>query len=98
MTIRKRPRGTFSPEALVIFRHMQRLDDACTCDDIGDENRRCAACDEWWQHHSRLHDLLRCFPWQWPCVVAPELADADSERDQDAAARYDALDAAAKAM
>jgi hypothetical protein len=70
------PRSQITPAAIEIFRRMQAVEAACTCEpvDWGGEywnHRTCAACEEWWDAHSALWRELRKKPWQWPCVQHP---------------------------
>lgn len=88
----KKPKK-FPPEALVIFRCMQALDEqACMCADMG---AQCEACVSWWEQHERLHQLLRAKPWQWPCVENSDWQAQGYTPDPDAQRLYRELDRAA---
>jgi hypothetical protein len=56
-TIRSHPhRRRISQAAVEIFRQL------CATEDNA----------EWWALHSQLHDELKCLPFEWPCVAAPD--------------------------
>jgi hypothetical protein len=94
-TPRKRPpRRPITPAAIAIFRRMQALERKCSCDD-----QRCAACDEYWRLHHRLHLELKLKPWDCG-VVHPDEDCPDYEAPHEWArgqALYRLLEAAAAA-
>jgi hypothetical protein len=60
--------------AINLFTEMAAI--SCTCaprdwDGKYWEHEQCAGCERWWELHGRLHDELRCRPWQWPCIEHP---------------------------
>ena len=63
-----------TPLALTFFRRMEELD--CSCADVGADGLRpggqCPGCQQWWNLHSRLHDLLKLKPWHWPVYEHPD--------------------------
>jgi len=95
----------FPAEALTVFRHMQTIDEQCTCLERDWEgaywkHKRCAACEEWSHQHSRLHDLLRLRPDQWPAIEHPDTESvpgnaAYPQPDREARGRYRLLEKAA---
>lgn len=89
--IRRPPRGpTITGEAIATFRRMYELEYVCDCG--GDPKARCAPCKEYFRLDSKLCDLLKLKPWEFPAVRHP---DADGEPDHEARARYRALAKAA---
>lgn len=91
-----------TPLALTFFRRMEELD--CSCADVGADGLRpggqCPGCQQWWNLHSRLHDLLKLKPWHWPVYEHPDagnpyppgsVAHARCRPDEAAIERYRAL-------
>ena len=75
--------------AIALFGQMKRI--RCTCvprdwDGGYWKFRECPGCTKWGHLQARLHDELRCKPWDWPCVAGPSVAP-----DEDQAALRDAL-------
>ena len=69
------PALQITPLAIRLFTEMRAI--SCTCaprdwDGKYWEHRQCAGCERWWELHGRLHDELRCRPWEWPCIQSPE--------------------------
>ncbi len=83
---------------------MEKLRTQCTCAPIdwdGEywKREQCAACDEWFSHHSVLHDEVGAELWEWPCIYHPDARNpypvnshAAMEWDRDRAARTDAFE------
>jgi len=90
--IKRRPplNQPLTPAAIAAFKRMRELENECTCAPDAFADTRCAACKEWWVQHSKLHDELRCQPWDWPCVENPDVKP-DWPSDPDAQARWRAL-------
>jgi hypothetical protein len=97
-TLTRRSRNRrITPEAIVIFRRMVELEEACTCPPTDDDRyfkrEQCPACEEWWRGNNALVDELRLMPFEFPAYENPNL-DGDYEPDPAAIARYQALRAA----
>lgn len=62
-----------TPLALSVFRRMEMLP-ACECADVDADGRRpggeCPSCEQWWNLHSHLHDLLKLPPHAFPAYEA----------------------------
>jgi hypothetical protein len=79
--ISRRTRGRITSEVVALFKRMEAAREQCTCPPIdwtrpdGHWKNRpddCAACEEWWSAHNRLHDLLGLFPHEWPAFEYPD--------------------------
>ena len=74
-SISRPPRRQITPLAIRLSTEMEAI--SCTCaprdwDGIYWVYEQCAGCKRWWELHGRLHDELRCRPWEWPCIQSPE--------------------------
>ena len=69
------PALQITPLAIRLFIEMKGISCACTPRDWGGKywvHEQCAGCKRWWELHARLHEELRCRPWEWPCIQSPE--------------------------
>jgi hypothetical protein len=69
------PALQITPLAIRLFTEMVAI--SCTCPPRDWDGKywvheECAGCRRWWELHARLHDELRCRPWEWPCIQSPE--------------------------
>ena len=51
-----------TPAAIEAFKEMEKLRHRTSA----------AARDQWWEHHSALHDELGRRPWEWPAFEYPD--------------------------
>jgi hypothetical protein len=71
-----------TPAALAIAERMFKL--RCTCGNYPDRTKwtgrkQCRACEQWWDLHSQLADVVPHQPWQWPLLNPPtKYPDFDS--------------------
>ena len=64
-----------TPLAISLFTEMAAISCTCAPRDWGGKywvHKQCAGCEKWWELHARLHDELRCRPWEWPCIQSPK--------------------------
>lgn len=76
-----------TPGALLAYRAMLDCEDRCSCPPRAPYPKhtpRCAACEEWWEHHSVLWHELRAKLWEWPCTDEPDVIEALEEALADA--------------
>lgn len=86
--LKRSTRTKFTPDVIAAFLETERL----SFEGAGTN-------DDWWNAHNRLHDLLRCKPWQWPCIEYPDSDPHDSlnpEQRRRGLKLYADLSAAAK--
>jgi hypothetical protein len=79
--IRRATKSRITPVVIALFKQMEELPTKCTCPptdwvtpnaywkDRGDD---CPACEEWWDLHERLHNLLDLPVSQWPAFQHPD--------------------------
>jgi hypothetical protein len=72
--IARAARTVISPEAVAVYQQMRRL--RCSCGPYPDPKKwtgrkQCAACERWWDLHSKLADLIPHKPWMWPVICPP---------------------------
>jgi hypothetical protein len=58
-----------TPEAVRLFRAMQRC--RCTCEPDRVGHKQCAGCERWWDLHTELRRETRSKLWDWPCIEDP---------------------------
>jgi hypothetical protein len=69
------PALQITPLAIRLFIEMKGISCACAPRDWGGKywvHEQCAGRKRWWELHARLHEELRCRPWEWPCIQSPE--------------------------
>jgi hypothetical protein len=71
------PKGRIPDEALDLFVAMEKCECTCPPRDWAGEywhqaDNECAGCETWWRLNSRLVDLLKLRPWQWPAYTHPD--------------------------
>jgi hypothetical protein len=79
--IRRASKSRITPVVIALFKQMEELSTKCTCPptdwvtpdaywkDSGDD---CPACEEWWDLHERLHNMLDLPICQWPAFEHPD--------------------------
>jgi hypothetical protein len=102
--INRAMRRQITPAAVEAFQQMEKLRTQCTCpprDWDGEywKHEQCAACDEWFSHHSVLHDAVGAELGEWPCIYHPDARNpypvnspAARSWDKDRAERTDAFE------
>src|SRR5262249_34788203 len=73
--ISRPPALQITPLAIRLFTEMEAIYCTCAPRDCGGKywaQKQCAGWERWWEVHARLHDALRCRPWEWPCIQSPE--------------------------
>jgi hypothetical protein len=73
--ISRPPALQITPLAISLFTEMTAISCTCAPRDWGGKywvHEQCAGCKRWRERHARLHDELRCRPWEWPCIQSPE--------------------------
>jgi hypothetical protein len=73
--ISRPPALQITPLAISLFTELAAISCTCAPRDWGGkywEDKQCAGCERWYELHARLHDELRCRPWEWPCIQSPK--------------------------